>query len=162
MVIALFIGLVWVGGVEAQPSAIKSGAVPPRNEGTEVFNGSLQSREVGLEKEVNIARPIRDSGINGSKLCQNDGTKDATSCGAASFVTGTPSKVSAEASHKDGAEDTIGVGEKSFEHFFYVCLYLFIVLMPIWLQMFGIYDTPPLKPNAEVRRLPPHETNKEQ
>lgn len=83
VVIALLICLVWVGAIEAQPSAVKGGAAPSGNERTEIGNGGLKDGECGFEKGVNVVRPIGDGGVDGAKLGKNGRTEGNASCGPA-------------------------------------------------------------------------------
>ena len=76
MVIYLFFGLFWVGGVVAQPSIVESSATIPRNEVPKLSNSDLQIRECGLEESVNVSRPIGGGGgIESTKLSKNSGTE---------------------------------------------------------------------------------------
>ena len=69
MVIALFVGFVWICGIEAQPSALKAGAMPKGNERAEVLNCGLQGSAAIAEKDIYVIRPRGRIGIDGTKLC---------------------------------------------------------------------------------------------
>ena len=75
MVVYLFFGLFWVGGVVAEPSIIKSPATIPRHEMPKLSNSSLQIRECGSEKSIFALRPLSDYWIEYIKLFEDCGAK---------------------------------------------------------------------------------------
>ena len=144
VVITLLINFVWIGAVEAQPSAVKSDAIKPGHERPETFNGSLQSREAGLEKVIWVARPVYGLGVNGSEFNKDSGTENSTSIGAANLVAITPSKISPNTKEGDAYD-------KGFKHWL-IWFALIVAMVPLIFQMFDSPLKPGMKHNVRGMR----------
>ena len=133
-----------VAAVICAPCSVEAQAINGAKEATKLDCGSKARgetlREGGVEHVP--AKPGERGGVDG-------GAKGRGSSGEASFLPCAPSQIGAEASHKDGANDGAGVGEKGFDHVMF-WVYTLIALVPIWLQMFGVFDAPIARPNVEV------------
>jgi len=86
--ITLYIYLAASGTAVAEPSTVETPTAPPRNERAEASNGGLQCLEFGVEKGIDVVRPLIDIRVNRTEFEQNDGTKrDASYCATPTIFT---------------------------------------------------------------------------
>ena len=79
MQVALYVYLATCGTAIAEPGTIKAPTIPPRYERPEILNGGLQSGEFVTEKCVDVLRPSRGIGVDGTKLGKDGSAKSSAS-----------------------------------------------------------------------------------
>lgn len=132
VVIALNIYLAASGTAIAKPSAVEAPTIPPRYERPEIFNGGLQGREVGTEKCVDVLGPRGGVRVDGTKLSKNSSAEGCAGGGTAATVSSAIAKPSTKAGKQDTAKDSVGIGEKGFNHWWWIYAVMIVTWLIVW------------------------------